>query len=265
MRRRPCPSGPELIAYQDDDLNEDRRAEIDAHLLDCYECRERLWTSEEIGRILRAHIQPIDDPAGREALKRRLAEMPLSQSPPTPPRRWRSLTATTLALLAIVAVGLGWSTGVVESGSSFTRWWRDERSSAQVVPSDREVTTPVSASTVRVGATDLPLGLFQVEGGRTSETSVERFYRNVDGLAIRVAIDENDAWVTPSDDSEDRKIVGIDGRDVLVVYGASHEELMGLFWVDGDALYSVFVLEQSSEGFRIEDAEVLIPALAGAR
>lgn len=264
MARYKCPRGEDLVAYQDGALPPARLAEIDAHLRDCYDCRQWLRESDEIGRMLRAHIPLVDDPEGLARLKERLRNQPQPAPTATIPR-WTMpyrLLAASLTILVILGASLIWS-DTLEGGSSFTRFWREDDTPNRVVPSDRVQQTPATAPDEVIAPPSLPFGLALTEGSTIDADGFgERFYRNTGGLAIRIAVDPpGSGWLSPSDGDDRQEIVVFNGRDVIVQYGASRDEVLTIFWIDNDSLHTLSVLEQPLEALSLNDALAIVAAL----
>jgi hypothetical protein len=254
-----------LVIYQDGELCGAPLEITEAHLRACRSCRQWLADMAEVDRLLGEAIPIRDAPSGRAALKERIEHLP----PPLPPRsepfqRGRALIVG-LLLLVILAGSLGWGDAVVEGGSSFTRWWRQESADSGVVPSGHADPTAVMAPAGIPAAPELPFDLALVATGRDEDGFIERFYRNPDGLAISVSHDRRGtSWLTPSDDAQRRHIIGINGRDVVVTYGRTPREVTAMSWAAGEALVLVFVLEQPPGGFTPDQAVELAMALMTA-
>src|SRR4029453_4168426 len=95
-----CPTSEALAAYIDRGVEAAERAQIEAHLADCDDCRLL------IAQVLESH-DGIDD---AQAGKGRLLELPPS------PKRWKartvgSLVAAAAALLVVVQIRPPWRTG----------------------------------------------------------------------------------------------------------------------------------------------------------
>lgn len=258
-----CPRGEELVAYQDGALPSARLAEIDAHLRGCYECRQWLRDSDEIGRLLRTHVPIVDDPVGLARLKERLGEQP--QSVPTHAvLRWTTpyrLLAASLAVLVVLGSSLIW-TDELQGGSTFTRWLRDDDTPNRVVPSDKIQQTPATAPDEVVEPPSLPFDLALTTSSAMDAVGIgERFYRNEAGLAIRVATDPpGEGWLSVSDGDDRQEVIVFNGQDVIIQYGASRDEVMTVFWVSDDRLHTLIVLQPPS-GLSRDDALTIVAAL----
>ena len=264
MTEQNCPRGEELIAYQDGALTPTRLAEIDAHLRGCYDCRQWLWKSEDIGRMLRAHIPLIDDPEGLARLKERLREQP-QQAPSVATPRWTTpnrLLAASLAVLILLGSSLIW-TDELQGGSSFTRFWRDDDTPNRVVPADHVQQTPATAPEIIVAPPSLPFNLALTAGSTVDADGYgEWFYRNDVGLAIRVAVDPpGDGWLSPSQGNNGQEIIGFGGQDVVVSYGASRGVVLAVFWTETEMLYSMTVINRPPGGLSRTDALAIVAAL----
>jgi hypothetical protein len=263
MTQRKCPRGEELVAYQDGALSPARLAEIDAHLCGCYDCRQWLRESDEIGRMLRAHVPLVDDPEGLARLKERLRNQPPPARTSSVPRLTMPyrLLAASLAVLVIVGSSLIWS-DELEGGSSFTRWWRDDDTPNRVVQADRVQQTPATAPETVIAPPGLPFGLALTEGSTTNAASSgEWFYRNTEGLAVRVTVDPpGDGWLSPSD-GHSQQIMTFNGRELMVIYGHNQDTVLTIVWTEDESLHTISVVEQPLGGLPLDDALTIVTAL----
>lgn len=265
MRRRSsCPQLADLFAFQDGTLRDARHPEIGEHLKQCLPCRRQLRESEEIGRVLRAHVPLVDDPLGRARLKARLREQ--HQPARTPSRfSWEMsyrLLAASLAVLAVLGSSLIWS-DELQGGSSFTHFWRDASTTNRVVPANRIQQTPATAPEEVIEPPSLPFELALTEGSTVDADGFgEWFYRNDDGLAIRVAIDHPGGGWLPASDGDDRQgIVGFNGHDLVVMYGTRRADVLAVLWLDDVALRTLSVLESPVGGLPLDGALAIVAAL----
>lgn len=217
--------------------------------------------------MLRARFPLVDDPVGRAKLKARLREQPQPVSTSTQPR-WTMpyrLLAASLAVLVVLGSSLIWA-GESQGGSSFTRFWRDDDTAHRVVPSDRVQQTPATAPESVIAQPSLPFGLALTEGS-TSDASRygEWFYRNTDGLAIRVAVDPpGKGWLGPSEGDDRQEMIGFNGRDLVVMYGVDRAAVLALLWVEDESLHSLSVVDAPPGGLSRDDALTIVAALINA-
>ena len=264
MARSRCPKGPELLAYQDAALGPRRQAEVDAHVRECPACRDYLWESDEIGRLLRRHVPIVDDPKGLARLKARLAAEPPTEPPASRTRDRRWPLAASLALLTVLGLSL-LSAGTIEGGSSFTRWLsrESESSEGRILPGGYFNVTPATLPTVGQDASLLPFGLVAT-GMDWAPDGSGQTYRNVDGLAILVVTDSSpsSAIVIPDDPSA-TLIVEAGGRDVLLTFAETEvsRSVVEIDWIVDDVRHAVLVLDQPAGGLTIEMARVIADAL----
>jgi hypothetical protein len=174
------------------------------------------------------------------------------------------LVAATLALVCLLAAGLALIDAPAEGGSVFTRWFSSERSPKRRLPEQHVTGTPLYAPAGTVGAATLPMGLAPVAGqvvGGASGTS-EQVYRSAEGLAITVVFDRTGrGQISLAEDPMSSQIVGIDGREVLVMFGPSTASVSAASWVEGDALVTMFVLQAPPGGLSLDAALRIVAAL----
>lgn len=262
-RRSTCPRPDDLFAFRDGVLSDVRQREIGEHLKHCLPCLRQLRGSDEIGRLLRATIPLVDDPLGRARLKARLR----ANTEPAPTcaiPNWTisyRLLAASLAVLVILGSSLIWS-GELQGGSSFTRWWRDDTLN-QVIPASRVQQTPATAPHSVIAPPSLPFDLALTEGGRVNTAGYgEHFYRNDTGLAVRVAVDPPGVGWLPTSDVDDRQdLIGVDGRDLVIMYGVDQDDVLSLFWIEDGSLHTLSVVESPPGGLPRDDALTIVAAL----
>ena len=228
IRRLRCPTDAELLAYQDGDLDPRRQAEIDAHLQECPACRERVWDSKEIGRLVRAATPMRNDPEGLAALKARLrAERDQPERPRIGGRRWKPVLAG-LALLMGLTVAFpaqsSWADFRLGRIVDFVR--DDDRGENSYVPDgqalpgtpimdlQRRAETDVAVTFRPVIPRDLPLGLSLVGYTMAENGGIALHYNNGNGLAIRVI--EVPAEATSPTMGDDRILAILDGTEVAI-------------------------------------------------
>lgn len=246
-----------LVAYRDGDLRAARLEIVQAHLAACEECRRWLGELEGVEQLLRDATPRHDDPAARARVRTGIEHLP-------PPRQRRASVIArgrvfALAMLVVVAVlGVGvWRDPLVEGGSSFTRWLHSTNSVRQPSGGVR-VEAPASASPIA----QLPFGLALAPGGSDDGQLRTRYLRATDGLALKLVIDRSGGGViTLPDDPEHSQIVGVAGRDVLVLFGQTRDDVAALFWTDGAVRYQTFVVNAPPGGFRLDAALRVAAAL----
>jgi hypothetical protein len=252
-----------LLSYRAGELRAAQLEIVDTHLRACNTCRAWLTDLDDVQRAIRAGVRVADDPLGRARLKDRIAMLP----PPRPPElamlRHRHLLLVVIALAAALGLGGVWSSGAIVGGSSFSAWWRDREPIGGNVPSERVGPTAGASAPVQpLEAPSLPLGLARIAGGRSEAELIEQRFQNADGLVISVTADRSGrSWLSPAGNEDDHEIVGLDGRDVLVVYGASRDRVAALSWVAGDTLYLMFVEAEPPGGLHLADGLAIVRAL----
>lgn len=260
----------DLVAYADDELDAAGRARLDAHLLACPTCRHRLAAFHEVDRLLRAASPPLDDPAGRAALRARLALETGRRARPSRPRR---LLAAALILLALAAIS-----GLVVTGTQ-AGWAHVFRVPASPVPATLPAgqappgtrltgvrpappdAGPATFPTVEPAS--LPLGLALVERSTPNPERRELLYRNPDGLALLlVQVPARGPLYRP----EDRERVTIVGdTEVLWLRDPRPDAVSGLLWIWRGIVFDVRVLVAPPGGFLSEDARRIVMALIEAQ
>lgn len=261
LTRSGCPRPEVLLAYEDDALSPAENSAVVAHLGTCTRCRERMADSREIGVLLRRHVPVIDDPEGLAELKRRLREGP----PPPLPRRRRidagRAAVFGVALIALIGIGLVTSQ-TIEGGSSFTRWFHDDTPVGRTVPGGQVSSTPLPGISPVSSAPSLPYALAPMSGETGSDGT--RHYQNADGLVIVVETGAaGDGQLRTNPESVTTSVVGVNRREVFLVASDTHagSAVIAFYWIDGERLVSVRVLEQPIGGLRAFAAQEIAAAL----
>ncbi|HUG15872.1 MAG TPA: zf-HC2 domain-containing protein [Thermomicrobiales bacterium] len=246
-----------MLAYEDDELPPSRQAAVHVHVQQCQDCRARVNALREVGRQIRADAPAIEDPAGLAALKARLATLPLhTPTRSRGPSRARVMAgAVTLAVVVLAGYSVVSNGAVVEGGSTFARWLIVDGIVARVTPQDNPGQSPIIAPTGAPEQSDLPLGLGQVGEEQRRPGYVTRHYSAPNGLSILFAAERaGQEIIGLPDDPELRRIVPVNGRDVLLVFGMSASDIVTIYWSDGDILVSLFILTQPDGGLDADAA-----------
>jgi hypothetical protein len=246
-----------LVAYRDGDLRAARLEIVQAHLAACEECRRWLGELDGVEQLLRDATPRHDDPAARARVRTGIEHLP----PPRQRRasaiaRGRVFALATLALAALLGLSF-WREPLVDGGSSFTHWLRSTNSVRQPSGGAR-VEAPASASPIARLPFDLELDLPGTDEGRYSAWNLH----NADGLILQLEIDRTGSgFITLPDDPEHSQIVGVAGRDVLVLFGQTRDDVTALYWTDGAVRYQTFVVNAPPGGFRLDAALRVAAAL----
>ncbi len=277
MTRHDCGVRPEeLILYKDGALQGARGELAEAHLRACPLCRRWMAEFEETGRILREATPPLDDPAGRAAI-RALVEQEARRR--IRPRRTRPLpiVVAALALALLIALALPWQRS--EARPSVGRFFqfvdRGSHRSALV-----NGATPAALPTVIVQPLSpaglaalrftpqrpdtLPLGLQLAEGQIVRGKRLELRYRNDRGL-VMLLIQERaeDARYTLT--TSRGSFVIMAGVEVLWQPDPWPDSVAVLTWEQGGVLYSLSPDENPTGPFPLGDARQVVEALLAGR
>lgn len=248
-----------LVAYHDGDLRAAQLEIVEAHLAACPDCRAWLAAHARVVQTLRAATPRHDDAAARALVKTGVEHLP----PPSLPRasfaeRSRVLTLLLVAtLLGLGALGASvWREPLADGGSSFTRWLVRGGVSRQLGRG-----TPIVAPSATTPVADLSNGLELEPGGTDSAQASTRFIDGADGLALQLTIDRTGGGViSVPDDQGHSQIVGVNGRDVLVLYGL-RSDVVGLYWTDGGVRFEALVVTAPPGGLGLDAALRVAAAL----
>jgi hypothetical protein len=81
-------------------------------------------------------------------------------------------------------------------------------------------------------------------------------------MTLQLIIDESgSSTITLPDDPEHSQIVGVAGRDVLLLFGQTRDDVAALYWTDGAVRYQTFVVNAPPGGFRLDAALRVAAAL----
>jgi len=246
-----------LLAWRDGVLHGAQREVTELHLATCASCRAWLDVMDDVDRILRDAPDPSDDRPLRERIKQQASTLlPANTVHPSGDLRRRALAATALVTILIAFIAIP---GALEGGSSFTRLLRSEptdQSAERDIPGGTALAVP--DLTAGAGATVLPFGLVQVGTTYVNDTSTTRSFRRDDGLALSVTasrMEGNTLFLSDQPAGSSSRIVGVNGRDVLLLFGSSRRvtgEVIGFAWVDGETQILSYVVEQPEGGLTVD-------------
>jgi hypothetical protein len=250
-----------LVAWRDRQLQGAPAELAETHVATCAICRRRLREMDDVDHLLR-EATPLDGhPALRQRIRERVEDAPAPGDARIAPLLRARLAAASLSLLllAAVLVGLLLPGPLAEGGSTLTRWLTSDRTLGRVLPGSRDARRIVPP-TGAVTPTGLPFGL-----GLAQETETERIYRNDAGLALSLTntpADGSGAIALP-DTPGASEIVGVAGRDVLVLFGQTRETVAAASWQEDEQLRVLFVLLPSG-GLGLDDTLAIVEALMRA-
>jgi hypothetical protein len=169
--------------------------------------------------------------------------------------------AACVAVVIVLGLSVIWS-DTMEGGSSFTRWWSTDNAE-RVVPSDMIDQTPATAPTKVISSPSLPLNLALTEGGTLDADGYgEWFYRNEEGLAVRVAADPpGKGWLPVSGDDDRQEMLTFAGRELVIMYGRDYANVLSVFWIKQKSLHTLSVLEQPSDGLSRKEVLSIVAVL----
>jgi hypothetical protein len=170
--------------------------------------------------------------------------------------RGRVFALATLALVALLGLSF-WREPLVDGGSSFTRWLRSTNSVRQPSGGAR-LDAPDAASPIA----QLPFGLVLDSPTLDGRQHLVWTLHNVGGLGLQFEFDRSESgYITLPDDPEHSQIVGVAGRDVLVLFGQTRDDVTALYWTDGAVRYQTLVVSAPPGGFRLDAALRVAAAL----
>jgi hypothetical protein len=270
MTSQPCTLPAEdLIAYADGYLSGGRRELVEAHLVACPHCRERLAAFRDVDRLLQEGTPLSDDPEGRAEIRTRLERADRPRRPVS-----RLLAAPVLvALLALVLfAGPGAVTEAAFPLGRFITFGNlgfsssDEESTAvaHVAPSDPSVLT-LPFRTVEPAA--LPFDLVLAERSTPDPDRLELLYRNGDDLALLVIQSPAEpGMITIDAPSTETHLV--QGSTVLMVMDPRPDAVALFVWERQNVFFEVAVLEAPTGaygGLEKSDALEIVAALIVAQ
>lgn len=92
-----------LAAYHDGELHSTRLAQVEAHLLECSDCRTELEALKALSMMLQENpAMPARTPPERFVAQVRLRARPL---PPSPAQRWRGQAGWLFVPLSVLGIG----------------------------------------------------------------------------------------------------------------------------------------------------------------
>lgn len=262
-------SGEDLVAYADGYLAGRRRAAVEGHLRACPRCRARLRAFQEVDRLVREGVAPVDDPGVLAALRARME----AGDPARPGSRHRPAAA--LVPLVLLLAVLAWP---LASAAGFPL---GELLRFGPVPSQRGqggegavvevtgVTSPgagdhnLAFRAVEPGR--LPLALERVERSVPEAGRLELLYRSENGLAVLLAQTRVGDAVVALDPRWAGEVIIVGGTEVLVLPDPRPGLVAGLVWARAGVAFELLVTEPPPQGLAAADAAGIVEALAAAQ
>lgn len=276
----PCRLDPGmLVAYRDGTLPVGRREIVEAHLIACHHCQERLAIFDDVDRMIQTQAAPPAFPKlRREELHARLRKKASRQAgvrhyllclaPRSHPLA--RLIVALLVLLAILPAAtqagfpLGRFVHFAEVEITQVLPLEAQNPVRHVAPAAPSTTSPLFRTVVPA---DLPLGLMQVEQSRPNSERVETLYHSHDGVAILVAeTPAETGQVTLDAITADLSIVR--GTQVVYLRDPRPDAVSALFWERDGVFFDVMVIEAPSGtrgGLKQTDALLVVEALMEAQ
>lgn len=266
----------ELVAYLDGTLPVGRREIIEAHLVACRSCQERLATFREVDTIIQEQaLTPDTSMWRRTRLRDRLQQEAIR---PTNRRLFSQLSLNrAVTLLVPLLLLLVLLPAVGRAGfplSHFVRFAEveiteklspDEQEAIRhVAPSGSDVSGP---SFPVVAPPELPFGLALVEQSTPDDERVELLYRNDSGVALLVTqLPAKDGLVTLERDGTE--VATVRDTDVLIVRDPRPGAVAAFTWERDGVFFDVLVIEAPTGGyggFKRADALQVVEALMEAQ
>ncbi len=270
----------ELIAYQDGTLPVGRGEIVEAHLIACPCCQERIAAFREVDNIIRQLAIPsaefeqgragLRDRLRREDSQRQRSSAWLMRAVPLRrPVFVRPLVALLVALAPVpvtTRADFPLDTFVRSAEVEIKeRLSPDEQRPVQhVAPSDPAVSR---ASFQPVAPAALPLGLVRVEQSTPSADRVEVLYRSEAGIAILVSESPVGTGAVTLD-SLGIDLASVRDTDVVITRDTRPDAVAALVWERGDVIFNVLVIEAptgGTGGFKQADALQVVEALIEAQ
>jgi hypothetical protein len=262
-----------LVAFRDGELKAAQLEITEVHLRSCPACRRWVDAMSEVDRLLHDSTPYLDNPYARAEIKARALAPAIPGRPfgsmAARARRLAAGRASRLAIgvvaLLILLVGVSpWREPIAGAGSTASQWIRqgdaDQPSHVATFPS------PVIIRQSPLAALDLPLGLVEVSRADGSGDPVQHQYRNDAGLTISYAAGcPGASYLALPEEHARSEIAGVDGVDVRVFFGATHDHVSAMFWTDNNLLHSVLVLADTEPPLSLDEALRIAAALMHIR
>lgn len=266
----------DLILYTDGALHGGKGELVEAHLHVCPVCRQWMADFNHTGRLIREATPPIDDPAGRAAIRALIEREALrGRRSRRPPPLLFAVAALALALLGVLLLpaqgsearrGIGRFFHFVEQGS--------QRSVlvGGVTPTAAPLPTPLPLSPEGLAALPFtpqvipifPLGLRLASGEIARGTRLGLHYRNDRGLVLLLtqerAQDANYILTTSGGE-----LITIGGVEAVLQPAPPPDTVAVLTWEDRGILYSLSADEIPDGPLPMREARQIVEALLSGR
>ncbi len=266
----------DLILYTDGALHGGKGELVEAHLHVCPVCRQWMADFNHTGRLIREATPPIDDPAGRAAIRALIEREALrGRRPRRPPPLLFAVAALALALLGVLLLPAQGSEARQGIGRFFQFVERGTQRSVLVggvTPTAAPLPAPQPLSPERLAAlpftpqvpTTLPLGLRLEDGQIVRGTRLALHYRNDRGLVVLLtqerSQDANHRLTTSGGE-----LITIGGVEAVVQSDPLPDTVAVLTWEDGNILYSLSVDEIPDGPLSLKEARQIVEALLAGR
>lgn len=268
MRRLCGVRAETLIAYADGDLDATQHAELEEHLKTCWACRERLQSSEDIGRMLRARFPLHDDPQARAEIMRQVRAVAAGEQQPQPARfalirrlrSWPIAAAASLVLVLVIGFGLPMTTEADFRIGRFVSFMTLQGSSGpkSLPASEASQHTPVRTENFAAGVDveevafpavvpqQLPPNFELLEATTPGQGGLQLVYTDNAGTIVQVVQTPADSDTAIFPDSRN-VIDAVDGSDVVL-----HRSPTGAYdraiWERDGVLFDLLLLRRVGAG-----------------
>lgn len=266
----------DLILYTDGALGGGKGELVEAHLHVCPVCRQWMADFNHTGRLIREATPPIDDPAGRAAIRALIEREALrGRRSRRPPPLLFAVAALALALLGVLLLPAQGSEARQGIGRFFQFVERGTQRSVLVggvTPTAAPLPTPLPLSPEGLAAlpftpqvpTTLPLGLRLEDGQIVRGTRLALHYRNDRGLVVLLtqerSQDANHRLTTSGGE-----LITIGGVEAVVQSDPLPDTVAVLTWEDRGTLYSLSVDEIPDGPLSLGEARQIVEALLAGR
>jgi len=266
----------DLILYTDGALHGGKGELVEAHLHVCPVCRQWMADFNHTGRLIREATPPIDDPAGRAAIRALIEREALrGRRSRRPPPLLFAVAALALALLGVLLLPAQGSEARQGIGRFFQFVERGTQRSVLVggvTPTPVSLPAPQPLSPERLAALPftpqvpptLPLGLRLENGEIAQGIRLGLHYRNDRGLVVLLTqIRAQDAHFTLT--TSTGQLVSIGGVETVMQLAPPPGTVGVVTWEDRGTLYELSADEAPDGPLSLGEARQVVEALLAGR